>query len=117
VGLNVGDVVQSSAAADIKPGNCLPLANIPVGTIIHNIELYPGKRRPARPFRRRAAQLMAKDGDLAQIRLPSGEFVWFAPTAPPSSARSAISIMRTSISARPAAPVTWASARPSAALL
>ena len=54
VGLAAGDsVVSSSADADIKPGNCLPLENIPVGTVIHNIELYPGQRRSARPRRRR----------------------------------------------------------------
>ena len=47
VGLKAGDTVVSSAAADIKPGNALPIANIPVGTVIHNVELYPGKRRSA----------------------------------------------------------------------
>ena len=60
VGLSVGDTVQSSAAADIKPGNCLPLANIPVGTIIHNIELYPGK----------GAQLVRAAGGAAQLMPP-----------------------------------------------
>ena len=73
VGLEVGAKVISSAEADIKPGNCLPLANIPLGTIIHNIELYPGKGaqlvRSAGSF----AQLMAKEGAAAQVRLPSGE--------------------------------------------
>jgi large subunit ribosomal protein L2 len=73
VGLNVGDTIQSSAAADIKPGNCLPLANIPVGTIIHNIELYPGKGAQLVRSAGGAAQLMAKE-DLATVRLPSGEF-------------------------------------------
>jgi large subunit ribosomal protein L2 len=73
VGLNVGDTVQSSAAADIKPGNCLPLANIPVGTIIHNIELYPGKGAQLVRSAGGAAQLMAKE-DLATVRLSSGEF-------------------------------------------
>ena len=72
-GLKAGDVVVSSAAADIKPGNCLPLANIPVGTIIHNIELYPGRGAQLVRSAGAAAQLMAKDGDMAQIRLPSGE--------------------------------------------
>ena len=73
VGLKAGDQVISSAAADIKPGNCLPIANIPVGTVIHNIEIYPGRGaqlvRSAGTF----AQLMAKDGAMAQIRMPSGE--------------------------------------------
>ena len=73
VDLKTGDKVISSAKADIKVGNCLPISEIPVGTIIHNIELYPGKGaqlvRSAGTF----AQLMAKEGALAQVRLPSGE--------------------------------------------
>ncbi len=73
VGLTDGDVVSSGAEADIKPGNVLPISAIPVGTIIHNIELYPGKGgqlvRSAGAF----AQLMAKENGSAQIRLPSGE--------------------------------------------
>ena len=73
VDLKPGDKVISSAKADIKAGNCLPISEIPVGTIIHNIELYPGKGaqlvRSAGTF----AQLMAKEGSLAQVRLPSGE--------------------------------------------
>ena len=73
VGLKAGDVVVSSAAADIKPGNCLPLANIPVGTVIHNIELYPGRGAQLVRSAGAAAQLMAKDGEMAQVRLPSGE--------------------------------------------
>jgi len=72
-GLNVGDVVLSSAAADIKPGNCLPIANIPVGTFIHNIELYPGKGAQLVRAAGGAAQLMAKENATAQVRLPSGE--------------------------------------------
>ena len=73
VGLTDGDVVASGADADIKPGNVLPISSIPVGTIIHNIELYPGKGaqlvRSAGAF----AQLMAKENGMAQVRLPSGE--------------------------------------------
>ena len=72
-GLKVGDVVYSSANADIKPGNCLPIANIPVGTIIHNIELYPGRGAQLVRSAGGAAQLMAKEGEAAQVRLPSGE--------------------------------------------
>ena len=72
-GLKVGDVVYSGADADIKPGNTLPIANIPVGTMINNIELYPGKGsqlvRAAGVF----AQLIAKENGVAQVRLPSGE--------------------------------------------
>ena len=74
VGLNVGDTVLSSAAADIKPGNALPLANIPVGTVIHNIELYPGKGAQLVRSAGVAAQLMAKENGLATVRLPSGEY-------------------------------------------
>ena len=73
VGLKAGDTVVSSASADIKPGNCLPIANIPVGTIIHNIELYPGRGAQLVRSAGAAAQLMAKDAELAQVRLPSGE--------------------------------------------
>jgi large subunit ribosomal protein L2 len=73
VGLKVGDVVQSSASADIKPGNCLPLSAIPTGTVIHNIELYPGKGAQLVRSAGTSAQLMAKEGDMAQIRMPSGE--------------------------------------------
>ena len=74
VGLNGGDTVLSSAAADIKPGNALPLANIPVGTVIHNIELYPGKGAQLVRSAGVAAQLMAKENGMATVRLPSGEY-------------------------------------------
>ena len=72
-GLKVGYLVVSSATADIMPGNCLPIANIPVGTIIHNIELYPGKGAQLVRSAGVAAQLMAKENGKAQVRLPSGE--------------------------------------------
>ena len=72
-GLKAGDQVVSSAAADIKPGNCLPIANIPVGTVIHNVELQPGHGAQLVRAAGGAAQLMAKEGELAQVRLPSGE--------------------------------------------
>ena len=72
-GLKAGDMVISSAAADIKPGNCLPIANIPVGTVIHNVELQPGHGAQLVRSAGTAAQLMAKEGELAQVRLPSGE--------------------------------------------
>lgn len=72
-GLNVGDVIYSGENADIKPGNCLPLANIPLGTVIHNIELYPGRGGQLCRSAGTAAQLMAKEGAAAQVRLPSGE--------------------------------------------
>ena len=73
VGLKDGDVVYSGAAADIKPGNCLPISAIPVGTFIHNVELYPGKGAQLVRSAGAAAQLMAKENGVAQIRLPSGE--------------------------------------------
>ena len=72
-GLKVGDTVMSGEGADIKPGNCLPFANIPVGTIIHNIELYPGKGAQLVRSAGNMAQLMAKEGKYALVRLPSGE--------------------------------------------
>ena len=72
-GLKAGDVVVASANADIKPGNCLPIANIPVGTVIHNVEMHPGKGAQLVRSAGAYAQLMAKEGDDAQIRMPSGE--------------------------------------------
>ena len=72
-GLKVGDTVMSGANADIKPGNCLPFVNIPVGTIVHNIELYPGKGAQLVRSAGNMAQLMAKEGKYALVRLPSGE--------------------------------------------
>ena len=72
-GLKFGDVIISGAGADIKPGNALPLANIPVGTFIHNIELYPGKGAQLARAAGIMAQLMAKENGYALIRLPSGE--------------------------------------------
>ena len=73
VDLHVGDVVECSATADIRPGNALPIANIPVGTVIHNIELMPGKGAQLVRAAGNSAQLMAKEGKYAQVRLPSGE--------------------------------------------
>ena len=73
VGLTAGDKVVASAAADIKAGNALPLANIPVGTMIHNVELYPGKGAQLVRSAGNVAQLMAKENGMATLRLPSGE--------------------------------------------
>jgi large subunit ribosomal protein L2 len=72
-GVKVGSVVESGPAADIVAGNCLPITNIPVGTIIHNIELKPGKGSQMVRTAGAGAQLMAKENDYAQVRLPSGE--------------------------------------------
>ncbi|MBR6950903.1 MAG: 50S ribosomal protein L2 [Oscillospiraceae bacterium] len=74
VGLAAGDKIVSSATADIKPGNALPISAIPVGTVIHNIEIYPGKGAQLVRSAGVAAQLMAKEGRMAQVRLPSGEY-------------------------------------------
>ena len=73
-GLKAGDKIVAGPEADIIAGNALPLANIPVGTVIHNIELYPGKGAQLVRSAGVAAQLMAKEGDMATVRLPSGEF-------------------------------------------
>ena len=73
LGLKVGDTVMSGPSADIKPGNCLPVANIPLGTLVHNIEIKVGRGGQMVRSAGTAAQVMAKEGDFAQIRLPSGE--------------------------------------------
>jgi large subunit ribosomal protein L2 len=73
VGLKVGDRILASDRADIKPGNCLPLRNIPVGTVIHNVELQPGRGAQMVRSAGAGAQLMAKEGKYAQVRLPSSE--------------------------------------------
>jgi len=72
-GLRVGEMVQSGADAEIKVGNCLPLRNIPLGTSIHNVELFPGRASRVARSAGSFCQLMAKEGDYAQLRLPSGE--------------------------------------------
>ena len=73
LGLSAGDTVLSSAAADIKPGNALPISAIPVGTLIHNVEIKPGRGGQLVRSAGMSAQLMAKEGQYAQVRLPSGE--------------------------------------------
>jgi large subunit ribosomal protein L2 len=73
LGLKVGDNVIADERADIRPGNTMPLANVPLGTIVHNIELKPGKGGQIVRSAGAGAQLMAKEGNLAQLRLPSGE--------------------------------------------
>lgn len=74
MGIKPGDVVESGPEADIRPGNALPLANIPVGTMIHAIEMKPGKGAQMARSAGTTAQLMAREGNYATIRLPSGEF-------------------------------------------
>jgi large subunit ribosomal protein L2 len=73
LGLRVGDAVESGTGADIKPGNALPIKNIPVGTTIHNIEIKPGRGGQLVRSAGTAAQLLAKEGAYAQVRMPSGE--------------------------------------------
>ncbi len=72
-GIKVGDVIESGPKADIKTGNALPIANIPLGTVIHNIELRPGEGGKLVRSAGGSAQLMAKEGEYAQVRMPSGE--------------------------------------------
>jgi large subunit ribosomal protein L2 len=73
VGLKVGDTVMSGPDAEIRPGNALPIHQIPLGTTIHNVELYPGRGGQLVRSAGNAAQLLAKEGTMAQVRLPSGE--------------------------------------------
>ena len=73
LGLTVGDTVMSGPGADIRPGNALPLSNIPVGTVVHNIELYSGRGGQMVRAAGTSAQLLAKEGEMATIRLPSSE--------------------------------------------
>ncbi|MFN3979547.1 MAG: 50S ribosomal protein L2 [Caldilinea sp.] len=72
-GLKVGDTVMSGPNADIRPGNALPIRNIPLGTVVHNIEIYPGRGGQLVRSAGLGAQLLAKEGSMAQLRLPSGE--------------------------------------------
>ena len=80
IGLKVGDTVVSSPTAEIRIGNCLPIANIPVGTMVHNVELKEGKGGQLVRAAGGAAQILAKEGDFAQVRLPSGEVRLFRQT-------------------------------------
>jgi large subunit ribosomal protein L2 len=73
VGIKIGDVIESGPKADIKTGNALPIANIPLGTVLHNIELRPGEGGKLVRSAGGSAQLMAKEGEYAQVRMPSGE--------------------------------------------
>jgi large subunit ribosomal protein L2 len=72
-GIRVGDTIMSGPTADIRPGNALPIRNIPLGTTVHNVELYPGRGGQLARSAGNAAQVLAKEGTMAQLRLPSGE--------------------------------------------
>ena len=115
VGLKAGDKIISSASADIKPGNCLPIANIPVGTVIHNIEMHPGKGAQLVRSAGTAAQLMRRRTATLRSVCPPVRCASSAPTALPASVGLAILTTRTFRSVRPAANVTWVGVRPSAA--
>jgi large subunit ribosomal protein L2 len=73
VGMKVGDMVMSGPTAEIRSGNALPISHIPLGTVIHNVELYPGRGGQLARSAGNSAQLIAKEGNLSQVRLPSGE--------------------------------------------
>ena len=113
-GVTDGDVLYSGADADIKPGNTLPIANIPVGTFIHNIELYPGKGAQLVRSAGAAAQLMAKENGEAQVRLPSGEVRIIRLDCVATIGQVGTLSMIPSRSVKPVKPVTRASARLSA---
>jgi large subunit ribosomal protein L2 len=80
LGLRTGDLVVSDDVADIHPGNCMPLKNIPLGTLVHNVELHPGKGGQIVRSAGGSAQMMAKEGKYVQLRLPSGEVRMFLNT-------------------------------------
>ena len=111
-GLKAGDKVVSSPAADIKPGNCLPIANIPVGTVIHNVELQPAAAPSwfAPPALLPSSWL--RKGTWLRFVCPPAKCGMCAPTALPASARWVTWTTRTSTSARPAVPAIWVSVPP-----
>jgi large subunit ribosomal protein L2 len=113
--LKVGDSVISSKNADIKPGNTLPLEAIPIGTLVHNVELQPGKGGQLCRSAGTSAQLMAKEGKHALLRLPRVSCARLARTAGPRSVRPATRITTRSTSAKRVALAGWAFARTSAA--
>ena len=115
LGLNVGDTIVSGENADIKVGNALEIKNIPVGTMIHCIEIKPGKGAQLVRSAGNAAQLMAKEGKYAQVRLPSGE-VRLVPMNAKATIGQVGNIDHANIMLGKAAPVTWVSVPPFAVL-
>ena len=106
---------MSGPQADILPGNALPIRNIPLGTLVHNVELQPGRGAQICRSAGTQAQLLAKEGERATLKLPSGEVRLVASSAWPPSARSATSTTRTCRSARRGACAGRDSGRPCAA--
>ena len=100
VGLKVGATVVAGATVDILPGNCLPLKNIPLGTQLHNVELKPGKGGQIARSAGSAVQLVAKEGDYASVKMPSGEIRKINMECTRASARSGTSTTKTCRSAR-----------------
>ena len=113
-GLKVGDKVESGPNADIKPGNALPLANIPVGTLIHAVEFQPGKGAAMARSAGTSIQLMGKEGGYAILRMPSSEMRRVLLTCRATVGEVGTPSMPTSPSARQAASAGWASVPPSA---
>lgn len=112
--LKQGDRIENGPGADIKPGNNLPLRNIPVGTVIHAIELQPGGGAKFARSAGASVQLLAKEGRMAHLRMRPVRSGWSTSAAAPPSARSAMPSSRTSTGARPAVCAGRAFARPSA---
>ena len=115
LGLKVGDTIVAGDSVDILPGNTLPLKNIPLGTMVHNVELRPGRGGQIARSAGSAVQVVAKEGEYASVKMPSGEIRQSTSSVSPRWDRSGTSTTRTSRSARRDAAVGWASARTCAA--
>ena len=115
VGLKQGDRIENGPGADIKTGNCLPLRNIPTGTMVHAIELRPGGGAKIARSAGSGVQLLAREGNRATLRMPSGEIRLVDAACRATSARSATPSRATSSSARPAGAAGRAAGPPSAA--
>ena len=113
--LAVGDKIVSGPKVDVKPGNAMPFSGLPIGTIVHNVEMKPGKGGQIARAAGTYAQFVGRDGGYAQIRLSSGSFAWCARSACAPSAPSPTPTTPTRTSARPGATATTASAPPCAA--
>ena len=113
-GLKVGDTVESGPEADIKPGNALPLANIPVGTLVHAVEFQPGKGAAMARSAGTSIQLMGKEGGYAILRMPSSEMRRVLLDCRATVGEVGNASTPTSASARPVASAGWACVLPSA---